>query len=174
MKKDISAIVTTEIENQKTFNSPSAGQVTFKEVIFNIGKFIYSEPDVSYEIIIGSDSQCYNSFTDFVSAIIVHRQKGGGIYFWRRYRVQQKNKYVLRDRMYQEAMLSIELAREFLEQFQLEGMTRFSLEIHVDIGEIGKTRELIKEVIGMVAGHGFIVKTKPQAFGATNIADRHT
>ena len=48
------------------------------------------------------------------------------------------------------------------------------VEIHVDIGQKGPTRELIAEVVGMIRGNGFNVKTKPDAFGASSVADRHT
>jgi predicted RNase H-related nuclease YkuK (DUF458 family) len=173
MKKDIEKHIEQEIEIQKSFNSPSLGILTFKEVTFWIGKFMHNQPDANYELIIGSDSQCYNNYVDFVSAIVVHRVGGGAMYFWHRVREHNK-KYVLRDRMYTEAILSIDIAQEFMEQFKVEGILKFSLEIHVDIGENGKTKDLIKEVVGMIRGNGFVVKTKPQAYAAANIADRHT
>jgi len=50
----------------------------------------------------------------------------------------------------------------------------YNLEIHVDVGDHGQTRDMIKEVVGMVTGNGFVAKTKPQAYGATYVADKHT
>jgi predicted RNase H-related nuclease YkuK (DUF458 family) len=44
----------------------------------------------------------------------------------------------------------------------------------VDIGEFGETREMIKEVVGMIIGNGYKVKMKPLAYGAFVVADRHT
>jgi predicted RNase H-related nuclease YkuK (DUF458 family) len=46
------------------------------------------------------------------------------------------------------------------------------LEIHVDIGTVGPTKEMIKEIVGMVKGSGFFVKIKPDSFAATSLADK--
>ena len=51
---------------------------------------------------------------------------------------------------------------------------KYLLEIHIDVGEQGPTREMIKEVVGMVNGNGFEARTKPEAFGACCVADKHT
>ena len=48
------------------------------------------------------------------------------------------------------------------------------MEIHVDVGEHGDTREMIKDVVGMVTGNGFVAKTKPYAYAASYVADKHT
>ena len=50
----------------------------------------------------------------------------------------------------------------------------YQLEIHVDVGNAGKTNQIIKEVVGMVTGSGYAVKTKPDAYGASAVADKHT
>ena len=50
----------------------------------------------------------------------------------------------------------------------------YNLEIHVDVGEHGDTRNMIKEVVGMVTGNGFVAKTKPDAYAASYVADKHT
>jgi predicted RNase H-related nuclease YkuK (DUF458 family) len=51
---------------------------------------------------------------------------------------------------------------------------RYKLEIHIDVGDVGPTREMIKEVVGMVTGNGFTAKTKPESFGAFSLADKNT
>ena len=48
------------------------------------------------------------------------------------------------------------------------------VEIHLDVGNNGATKELIKEVVGMVNGSGFTCRIKPQAYGASSVADRFT
>ena len=50
---------------------------------------------------------------------------------------------------------------------------KYDIEIHVDIGNNGKTKNLISEIVGMVRSSGYTVKIKPDAFGASNVADRH-
>jgi len=56
----------------------------------------------------------------------------------------------------------------------LAGLAPYALEIHIDVGEVGPTREMIKEVVGMVTGSGFTAKTKPEAYGAASVADKYT
>ena len=53
-------------------------------------------------------------------------------------------------------------------------MPDYNLEIHIDVGEHGDTRDMIKEVVGMVTGNGYVAKTKPEAYGASYVADKHT
>jgi len=155
------------------FNSPTFGKLTIENIRIKILDFMAKIPDAKYRLIIGSDSQPKNgSEVDFVSAILVHRIGHYGIYFWQR--IIRKRKYVLRDRIYEEATLSLNLADKFLEICKNDGIHRYDLEIHVDIGKIGETRELINEVVGMIRGSGYEVKVKPESYCASKVADRHT
>lgn len=155
------------------FNSPTYGSLNLAEVRQKILKFMEEAPEQKYRLVIGTDSQNKNSDkTDFVTALVIHRVGRGGIYFWKR-KIEKKT-YVLRARIYQEAALSLALADEFLEVTRHDGISRFDVEIHVDIGKYGETREMIAEVIGMIRGSGFAVKIKPEAYGASKVADRHT
>ena len=135
--------------------------------------YIKAEPDYKYQLVIGSDSQEKNSHaTDFVIAVVVHRVGAGGIYFWKR--VVEDRKYVLRQRIYQEATYSLTAAEELLALLKNDGITKYDVEIHVDIGKFGDTREMISEIVGMVRGSGYTVKTKPESYGASKVADRYT
>lgn len=155
------------------YYSPTYGSLSLPHVRAKILDFIEGSVGLPYRLIIGTDSQPKNGEgVDFVTVIIVHRIGFGGIYFWRR--LVEKKKLVLRSRIYQEATLSLSAAEEFLTTFRNDGITKYDLEIHVDIGMAGDTREMIGEVVGMVRGSGFIVKTKPDAYGASKVADRHT
>ena len=60
------------------------------------------------------------------------------------------------------------------EQLKEKGVERVECAIHVDIGNVGPTRELINEVTAMIRGSGFTVQTKPYSYGASKVADRHT
>jgi len=155
------------------FYSPTHGVLNFEEVRHKILEFMESEPEYKYQLVIGTDSQPKNGHgCDFVTAIVVHRLGSGGIYFWKRI-VEAKN-LVLRSRIYQEASLSLSTAEEFCRVFKNDGITKYDVEIHVDIGKFGKTREMIAEIVGMVRSSGFMVKTKPDSYGASKVADRHT
>ena len=136
-------------------------------------EFIAKSPEYKYRLVIGTDSQPKNGHgVDFVTAIVIHRVGFGGVYFWKR--IVDPKKYVLRSRIYQEANLSLSCAQEVLELLKNDGITKYDVEIHVDIGSIGETKEMINEVVGMVRSCGFNVKTKPYSYGASKVADRHT
>lgn len=155
------------------FNSPTYGPLTLEEVRKKILEFMASKPEYKYQLVIGSDSQPKNGHgCDFITAIVVHRRGLGGIYFWKR--LVETKSLVLRNRIYQEATLSLITAEEFLKVFKNDGITKYDVEIHVDIGKFGQSREMIAEVVGMVRGSGFTVKTKPDSYGASKVADRHT
>jgi hypothetical protein len=110
---------------------------------------------------------------DYVTAVIVHREGYGARYFWRKERVVQKP--VLRDKIYRETLMSITTASEMVPELRLAiSAAKYDFEIHVDVGTVGPTRELIKEVTGMVRANGFDVKTKPESWGASTVADKHT
>lgn len=164
----------TKLKEIETFHSPTHGILTLPQIIKKITEFAHASPDHQYRIIIGTDSQQHaNHGVDFVTALVIHRVGGGGIYFWKSY--TQKRPYTLREKIYEEALTSLDFANEFL--FLLKGtpeLLHFDLEIHVDIGEKGKTREVIAEVVAMIKGNGYQVKTKPDSFGASKVADRHT
>ncbi len=155
------------------FRNQTFGVLGLEHVLLNISEYIKAQPSFKYRIIVGTDSKGKNGKdVDFVTAIIIHRVGNGGIYFWKR--SLTSTFYTLRDRIYQEALISINFAQSLLEVAKNEEILACGLEIHLDVGRIGETREIINEVIGMIRGSGFEVKTKPDSFGASKVADRHT
>jgi hypothetical protein len=46
--------------------------------------------------------------------------------------------------------------------------------IHADIGENGQTRDMIKELTGMIIGNGFEPKIKPESYVASSLADKYS
>lgn len=155
------------------FQSPTYGDLELPQVRERILDFLATEPERTYQIVVGTDSQPHNgSGVDFVTAIVIHRVGNGGIYFWKR--IVNKKHYVLRQRMYEEASLSLEMAETVIALLHKDGITRYDVEIHVDIGKFGDTREMIAEIVGMVRGSGYNVKTKPESYAASKVADRYT
>jgi len=156
------------------FISPTKGKISFKELTEEIIKFVLEKPDNAYQLIVGTDSEGKEN-PIFVSAVIIYREKNGGRFFYKK--ISTNKKYTLRTRIYEETMISLSLAikiRESLEKrlLKIAPKNYKNLEIHTDIGQTGQTKEMIKEIVGMVKGNGFDVKIKPEAFGATAIADR--
>lgn len=163
--------------NKLFFLSPTRGKLTIEGLKKEITNFIISDQDSHYRLVIGTDSLAKKingvSECSFVTAIVIQRIGKGARYFW------QKDKEtipsVLRERMYNETSRSLAAAeaivpelREVIENAGCE------LEIHIDVGEKGKTREMLKEVVGMVNGNGYTAKTKPDSWGASSVADKYT
>lgn len=155
------------------FTSPSKGQVTFQEMFEDLVRYTGEYPDESYKLIIGTDSHSFlNESVVFVTAVVVHRIGKGGRFYYNK----QKTKYMesLRQRIYYETFLSLEVATRVTEQLASNGSSSLNVEIHLDVGEKGETRDIIKEVVGMVIGSGYKAFIKPDSFGATTVADRFT
>ena len=159
------------------FISPTKGELGAQEMIKEITSFVDQDPDAFYRLVIGTDSQAKRtngkSEIDYVSAVVVHRTGKGAKYFWRKQKEYKEP--VLRDKIYTETTISLALAEKIVPQIR-ENITsaKYDLEIHIDVGPLGPTREMIKEVVGMVNGNGFKARTKPQSWGASSVADKHT
>lgn len=159
------------------FYSPSKGEVGVEKMISEISDFINEVPNDFYRIVIGSDSQAKRvgkkAEIDFVTAVVVHRQGRGARYFWRK--EKQLKSPVLRDKIYTETLMSLACAQEIVPLIRaVVSPTKYDFEIHIDVGPLGPTRDMIKEVVGMVQGNGFKAKTKPDSWGASSVADKHT
>ncbi len=136
--------------------------------------FIKDRDSSLFRIVIGTDSELtIPNNAHFVSAIVVHHVGHGGIYFWGQ--ATRDGIKDLRQRMYEEATYSLSLAQRLLEEFKRRDipLEKF-LEIHVDVGLGGETKVMINEIVGMIKGSGFLCRTKPDSFAASNVADRHT
>ena len=159
------------------FISPTKGKMTPTQAIAEISRFINEEPERFYRVVIGSDSQAKRTKgvgeIDYVTALIVHRMGSGARYFWKKVKMQKVP--VLRDKIYTETSLSLATAAEIVPLLrEAVSPAKYDLEIHIDVGPIGPTREMIKEVVGMVQGNGYKAKTKPESWGASTVADKHT
>ena len=157
---------------QKVFNSYTWGTLDYDSVVEKIADYIKEDTNFRYKIIVGTDSENRNGGTDFVTAIITHRVGKGGVYFWARKRLY--NVVAIADRISKETQFSIELAWKLRDTFRHNGLSAYEPEVHLDVGQGGLTRDMVRWVTGMVLGSGFEYKIKPESFGATKVADRHT
>lgn len=154
------------------FYSPSKGQLKLSEVVEDILAYISEDMDYTYKVIVGSDSHPRVLNTCFVSAIIIHRQGKGARYYYNK--IYEPRIKSLRQQIFYEASLSLELADKLEQQLKLQGYEDMKVEIHLDIGTHGETKELIREVTGMIIGCGFDARIKPDACAASKVADKHT
>ena len=155
------------------FTSPTKGKMTLKDVFEDIIGYIRENPREQHKLIIGTDSQTHlDDEIIFVTAIIIHRVGKGGRYYFH----LKKQHFVqsLRQRIFFETSLSLDVAGRFTALLSEDGHAHLNVEIHLDVGEMGDTKELIREVVGMVIGSGFDARIKPDSYGATKVADRYT
>jgi len=161
---------------EKIFFNPTKGSVSSSKMVKEIAEFVEEEPDSFYRLIIGTDSQARRkngkAEIDYVTAVVAHRIGRGARYYWRK---EKKYKIpVLRDKIYTETLMSLDAAQEIVPHFrEVISPTKYDFEIHIDVGPLGPTRDMIKEVVGMVNGSGYEAKTKPESWGASSVADKH-
>jgi predicted RNase H-related nuclease YkuK (DUF458 family) len=134
--------------------------------------YVREDPAASYNLIIGTDSQAQGDALAFVSAVVIHRAGKGARYFYQRR--TQRHVTSLRQKIFYETSLSLGLASRLAERLSENGYAKLNVEIHLDVGPNGETRELIREIVGMVTGSGFHAKIKPDSYGASKVADKYT
>lgn len=159
------------------FTNPISGKVTIPEMIKEISEFIDNDSLSNYRLVIGTDSQVRvidkKEECDYVSAVVIYRIGKGARYYWRK--IKEEGKPILRDKIYMETLMSLDVAQKLVPKVREKiDSSKYDLEIHIDVGELGPTRDMIKEVSGMVSGSGFVAKTKPNSWGASSVADKHT
>ncbi len=162
------------------FYNPSRGNLEFREVLLEIAGWMKEKPEKSYEIIVGCDSSSEEEPT-FPVAVVILRSGEGGRFFLKK--VRYPASLVVfgswRQRVLQEVVLSCELAltlREALQNMseELSGLNYQFRYIHADVGENGRTRDMIREVVGLIRGNGFEPKIKPESYAASVVADRYS
>lgn len=176
------------ISNGKFYN-PTRGNLTFEEVIQEMINWMREKPHKFYDVVVGCDSSS-NEEPHFPVAVVILRKGEGGRFFLRRVKYKNKKFFNWHQRVLEEVLLSCDLAldlREKLEnsvknffQIQSELINPIELKklnyefryIHADVGAEGATKDMIKEVTGLIRGNGFEPKIKPDAYVASVVADR--
>jgi len=153
------------------FVSPTKGIMNWDEMLTDILENIVRASEYQFKIIIGTDSQVSKE-TCFVTAVVIHRVGKGARYYYRK-RSHRKIKS-LRQRIFYEAALSLEVASHLTLLLAEKGYEDLDMEIHLDVGHKGQTKDMIQELVGMVVGNGFDAKIKPDSYGASKVADKHT
>jgi len=154
------------------FHSPSKGPMELDEVVADILEYVSDDITRTYKLLVGSDSHPGSQGTCFVSAIIIHREGKGARYYYSR--INEPRIRAMRQRIFYEASLSLALADQLDAALKEKGLMDMPVEIHLDVGTHGDTRELLREVTGMIAGSGFDARIKPDACAASKVADKYT
>jgi len=148
------------------FITGSGTVVTMSEAVKRIAVFV--EDSDNFTIDVGTDSQTTDK-TKIVTAIVCCKERKGGIFFYHSSTIDKVA--LLRNRIYLETGMSVECANQLIDLF-LDNEMFYTISIHSDVGQNGKTRELIKEITGFVSAYGFECKIKPDSIAASAVADK--
>lgn len=150
--------------------SPTDGYMTkeqmFDRIVDIVNNNIYND-DIS--IVVGTDSQKHHDGMRFVTVVLVRFHGHGGRFFYATRTI--KNIHTLRDKIYTETQLSLELAEEISQSVLSRLDKPNSLMIHSDIGRNGDTKVLIAEIVGWVRASGYECSIKPYSFVASGVAN---
>jgi len=161
------------------FYNPTRGNLPFPKVIEEMIFYISEKPEKFYDIIVGCDSSSGEA-PHFPVVIVILRTGEGGRFFLKKIGYKNRKFYNWKQRILEEVLLSCELALLLKENFEkkvknLPKVFGYQFRyIHADVGENGATKDMIKEVIGLIRGNGFEPKIKPESFVASTVADRYT
>lgn len=161
------------------FRSANGKEVTMDEIISKIVSYIGDDPQASYEITVGTDSQSHDR-TKMVEVIAVHRRGNGGIYFYNIEFVRRISN--LKQKIGEETARSLAIANGLIDRLEMRLMEDgtdiseidISFQIHCDIGRYGKTSMLIKEITSWVTSCGYICMIKPDSYTASGIANKYS
>ncbi|MDD5144942.1 MAG: ribonuclease H-like YkuK family protein [Candidatus Pacebacteria bacterium] len=160
------------------FFNPSKGKLKIPAMIKEIIRYISEKPERFYDIVVGCDSSSSEE-PHFPLAVVVLRTGEGGRFFLKKINYKDRKFYSYKTRILEEVFLSCQLASYLRENFDKEALKvenknlHFQFRyIHADVGENGKTKDMIKEVVGLIKGNGFEPKIKPESYAASCVADR--
>lgn len=157
--------------------SQTFGEVSIEDVAHIILERI-AEPVHTFEVMIGTDSQTYDT-TKVVVVIALHDVGHGGIFFYDISRVPRITN--VGQKLYYETGLSLDYARQFVEALddirEAQGIDYeqlLNLSIHVDAGANGPSSKVIPEIVGWIRACGFKAVIKPESVAACSIADKYS
>lgn len=114
---------------------------------------------------VGSDSQHYGQATHYVTVVAVVDPGQGGHVLYQRTSIPRAQS--LAHKLFLEAELSIDAAMALSRSFAHD------IVVHVDANEDLRhmSSQYVRALAGMVLGHGFQVRVKPDSWAATHVAD---
>jgi len=125
-----------------------------------------------YHIYVGTDSQSVQEKYIFATAICVYHpeKRSGGRYVWKKKRYSRKDFFNLKQRIIEEATLTLTEADMIREK-----LPNASIEVHFDVSneEKYKSNESVSVVTSYAKGYGFKFKIKPDSWAASGAADNH-
>ncbi|MBE4908919.1 ribonuclease H-like YkuK family protein [Bacillus luteolus] len=165
------------------FYNVSEKDMDFELVLTRMKDFMKKDPRSRYVLSIGTDSHVHQTETRFITAIHLHRVGKGAWGCLRNYNVKRPLKSI-REKISLETSFSQEIAYLFSPE-DLADLTEIilpyadegadlTIEIHLDIGSRGATKELIQDMTGRITAMGLEAKIKPESYAAFSYANRYT
>jgi hypothetical protein len=161
------------------FFNPTKGNLSLEETGREIVAYMEEFPEKFYDVIVGCDSSSEEN-PNFPIAVVILRKGQGGRFFLKKVNYQQRKFFNWKERILEEVLLSCQIALLMKEKISAwAGSSKAGLKyqfryIHADVGGNGKTKDMIKEVVGLIKGSGFEPCIKPESFAASNVADRYS
>jgi predicted RNase H-related nuclease YkuK (DUF458 family) len=129
------------------------------------------ENGYDYKLYIGTDSQVNRKCkkTVYSTVIVLHKSNKGGVIYIQKN--EKKRLITLRERLINEAWLSLECAHKLVENLS---KNKVEIQIHIDVNKDKKyaSGQYVEELVGFVVNQGFICVTKPEGWAATKAADK--
>jgi len=152
----------------KKLKKLSGEEISYNEFI----KLVKEMKNLGLNLYIGTDSQEFPNSTVMVTCIVFHKtglNRSAIIYF--KDKVKNNFFHSLRDRMFAEAMISLQAAMEISEFYSDD------IEIHLDVGsneKLSKTFKFKNELERLVLAQGYRCEVKPNSWASSFVADRFT
>ncbi len=172
------------------FFNPTKGNIITEKVADELINYICEKPEKFYDIIVGCDSSSGEE-PHFPLAVVILRVGEGGRFFLKKIAYKGRKFYNYKQRILEEVFLSCQAASYLKKELEKKIKNKTLREpdeavfgnkkeklhyqfryIHADVGSNGKTKDMIKEVTGLIKGNGFEPKIKPESFAASSVADR--
>jgi predicted RNase H-related nuclease YkuK (DUF458 family) len=136
-----------------------------EDILAAIGELVRED----YQVHIGTDAQKANRYTDFVTvACLLNPLRCGHRVFYTKIRDRRLS---LQQKLFKETWLSTEFALKLCEVGSVESHERIHVHIDVNPKAIHRSSQYLQQLAGLVAGQGFPVLYKPDAWAASRVAD---
>ena len=154
-----------EYFNDRRWFDGSGNECTFAEVLKHVG---HSQDK---ELHIGTDSHASNEAWIFASAVCIYQRGKGGKYFFFRDKKSKGMVPSLKARLHHEVEVSIMLGSVIREQ---SGRDEITIHADTSTNPINKSFASTSSLRNFVVAMGFRCRTKPEAWAAAGVADKHS
>lgn len=170
---------TEKVFTEKLFRTGDGRTVTYSEMIKEIAEYIKHDTQRDYELTVGTDSQT-GKRTKMSEVVVARRIGAGGIFFYRT--EWMKAIKDLKVKIYEETSRSLENANGLLDYVKLTLMednididdVSIGFIIHCDVGCVGSTKSLVKEIVGWVESCGYECEIKPDSYASSCVANKYS